>query len=231
MNEDVFKLNPNVKFGILIGRNIKNSETKTEDEERLRSAEEDLRRTYQPDQVRELANIASYRDLMRSSGINPNKFPSSVEAMVKRILKGGQLPTINALVDLCNAVSIENIISLGAHDLADIHEDLVVRYSRKGDQFLPFGAMEYEDVQEGELVFTSGNKVQTRKWIWRQSELGKTTLDSRHIFFQLVGFEDGKDSSLKKAMAALEQIIVERFGGDCEKSIVDPQNPMIEFSR
>ena len=33
VNEDVFKLNPNVKFGILIGRNIKNSETKTEDEE------------------------------------------------------------------------------------------------------------------------------------------------------------------------------------------------------
>ena len=102
MNEDVFKLNPNVKFGILIGRNIKNSETKTEDEERLRSAEEDLRRTYQPDQVRELANIASYRDLMRSSGLILI-FPLPVEAMVKRILKGGQLPTINALVDLCNA--------------------------------------------------------------------------------------------------------------------------------
>ena len=52
----------------------------------------------QPDQVRELANIASYRDLMKFR-VNPNKFPPSVEAMVKRILKGGQLPTINALVD------------------------------------------------------------------------------------------------------------------------------------
>ncbi|SET82787.1 B3/4 domain-containing protein, partial [Natronincola peptidivorans] len=42
------------------------------------------------------------------------------------------MPLINALVDLCNAVSIEQCISLGAHDLKDIHEDLEVRFSREG---------------------------------------------------------------------------------------------------
>src|SRR5690554_158640 len=131
VDKEVFRLNPNLKFGILIGNNIKNSKTRPEDEERLRKAEDEMRCKYHLNQVRELENIACYRDLMRKSGINPNKFPPSVEAMVKRILKGGQLPMINSLVDLCNAVSIENIISLGAHDLMDIHEDLEVRYSRK----------------------------------------------------------------------------------------------------
>ncbi|SET79242.1 B3/4 domain-containing protein [Natronincola peptidivorans] len=96
------------------------------------------------------------------------------------------MPLINALVDLCNAVSIEQCISLGAHDLKDIHEDLEVRFSREGDIFLPFGAMDYEKVDAGELTFTSGNVVQTRKWIWRQSELGKTTVDSKDIFFSLL---------------------------------------------
>ncbi len=42
--------------------------------------------------------------------------------------------------DLSNAVSIERIISLGAHDLNDIHENLEVRFSKNGDVFLPFGA-------------------------------------------------------------------------------------------
>jgi len=199
VDASVFDMNPNIKFGILIGKNIKNSETMTDDEGRLRDAEKRMRETFQVDQVRELSNVSFYREIMTKAGINPNKFPPSVEAMFKRILKGGDLPVINALVDVCNAVSIEQIISLGAHDLNDIHKDLEVRFSKNGDIFLPFGATEYENVDKGELVFTSGNIVQTRKWIWRQSELGKTTIYSKDIFFQLVGFDDNKESTLNKA--------------------------------
>ena len=225
----VFEANPRIQFGILVGRNIKNSETLAADEARLRSAESRMREKYQPDQVRELFNVSAYREVMAGMGMNPNKFPPSVEAMYKRILKGGALPVINALVDLCNAVSIEKVISLGAHDLQDIHADLEVRVSRDGDVFLPFGATEYENVDGGELVFTSGNVVQTRKWIWRQSELGKTTVDSKDIFFQLVGFDDDQEAALKGAMDEIEALVRERFQGGCEKYIVDRKNPAIEF--
>ena len=166
---------------------------------------------------------------MTKSVINPNKYPPSIEAMFKRIIKGGQLPVINALVDLCNAVSIENGISLGGHDLNDIHEDLEVRYSRKGDIFLPFGAESYEDVPEGELVFTSGNIVQTLKWVWRQSELGKLTNESHNVFFQLVGFEYHEQSNLKKAMDDIENLVTDRFNGKVRRYMVDINNPSIEF--
>ena len=227
VDEAVFEINPEIKFGILIGSNIKNSETSAEDEKRLREAEENMRKTVKAEEVRALPNVALYREVMAKAGINPNKFLPSVEAMFKRILKGGALPKINALVDLCNAVSIEQIISLGAHDLSDIHEDLEVCFSRGGDKFIPFGSEEPEMVEEGELVFKSGNYVQTRKWIWRQSELGKTTLDSKDIFFQLVGF--GDDPSLNNAMAGIEDLIINRFGGSSKKYLVDINNRYIDF--
>jgi DNA/RNA-binding domain of Phe-tRNA-synthetase-like protein len=229
IENSVFKLNPNIKFGIIVGKNIQNSESTAEDVERLKKAEAKMRETIKAEQLRELHNVALYRDVMLKSGINPNKYPPSVEAMFKRIVKGGELPTINALVDLCNAVSIENGISLGGHDLKDIHDDLEVRYSRKGDVFLPFGAESYEDVPEGELVFTSGHVVQTLKWVWRQSELGKITLDSHHIFFQLVGFEYEEGSSLYNAMDEIEWLVKNRFNGTCTRYIVDMSNPSIEF--
>lgn len=225
----VFEMNPNIRFGILIGKDLKNSETTSEDRIRLRDAEKRMRETVQADQVRDLKNISLYREVMMKSGINPNKFPPSSEAMFKRILKGGELPIINALVDLCNAVSIEQIISLGAHDLADIHEDLAVRFSKEGDVFLPFGATEYENVDSDELVFTSGIIVQTRKWIWRQSELGKTTINSRNIFFQLVGFDKDECGSLRKAMNEIEALIINRFQGTCQKYLVDSSNTQIDF--
>jgi len=229
IDKSVFELNPNIKFGILVGENIINSETTSEDEKRLRNAENKMREEIKPENLRDLHNVALYRDVMIKSGINPNKYPPSVEAMFKRIIKGGQLPVINALVDLCNAVSIEQGISLGGHDLSDIHEDLEVRYSRKGDIFLPFGSEEYEDVQEGELVFASGNVVQTLKWVWRQSELGKLTNSSNNIFFQLVGFEYNEESTLYKAMEDIEKLVTDRFHGSCKKYLVDISNPSIEF--
>jgi DNA/RNA-binding domain of Phe-tRNA-synthetase-like protein len=173
--------------------------------------------------------VRGYRDIMGKSGINPNKYPPSTEAMLKRVLKGASLPNINALVDLCNAVSIENQISLGGHDLIDIKEDLSVRFTRGTEKFLPFGASEYESVEEGELVFTSGDVVQTRKWIWRQSELGKMTLDTSNVFFQLVGFEDNADGPLIRSLESLERLIVERFNGSYQRFIVKQSCPEIEF--
>ncbi|WP_312810678.1 phenylalanine--tRNA ligase beta subunit-related protein [Sedimentibacter sp.] len=229
IDKSIFNLKPNIKFGIIVGHNIINSETSDEDEQRLRDAENKMRNEISQEQLRELHNVKNYREVMTETGINPNKYPPSVEAMFKRIIKGGRLPVINALVDLCNAISIEQGISLGGHDLKDIHEDLEVRYSRNGDIFLPFGCEEYEDVQENELVFTSGNVVQTLKWVWRQSELGKITLDSSDVFFQLVGFECEKDSSLYNAMEDIESLIINRFKGNCKKYLVDIHNNSIEF--
>jgi DNA/RNA-binding domain of Phe-tRNA-synthetase-like protein len=151
-----------------------------------------------------------------------------MEAMMKRVLKGGQLPTINSLVDLCNAISIENQVSLGGHDLADIHDDLSVGFTKGGEKFLPFGAEEYESVETGELVFISGDVVQTRKWVWRQSELGKMTQETTDVFFQLTGFSDGPDSPLSKALDSLEETL-KGFGGTCQRFIVKPGNGSIEF--
>ncbi|MHB1391693.1 MAG: B3/B4 domain-containing protein [Clostridia bacterium] len=226
---EVFALNPQLHFGILVGKGLKNSESKAEDAERLRAAENKVRQLILAEDLRNHPIVKGYRKTMEKAGINPNKYPPSTEAMLKRVLKGGALPEINALVDLCNAVSIENQISLGGHDLRDIHEDLSVCFTKGNERFLPFGAAEYESVEAGELVFTSGDVVQTRKWVWRQSKLGKMDLDTHDVFFQLVGFEDNDGSQLMQALSSLEELIEGRFGGQYQRYVVNQNNPDIEF--
>jgi DNA/RNA-binding domain of Phe-tRNA-synthetase-like protein len=230
VSPEVFELSPELKFGILIGKGLQNTPSSLEDTARLRASENLIRQIIPVEELRNHPIVQSYRNTMEKAGINPNKYPVSVEAMFKRVLKGASLPDINALVDLCNAVSLENQISLGGHDLRDIPEDLAVRYTQGTEKFLPFGAAEYESVDAGELVFTSGDIVQTRKWIWRQSELGKMTLDSHDIFFQLVGYEDQIGGPLMNALDSVEKLITERFQGQCQRFIVHQHNPEIEFS-
>jgi len=231
VHKEVFEICPDLQFGILIGSNLSHIGGLEEDALKLRTAEIQIRQKIEPDALRNHPNINGYRTVMEQSGINPNKYPPSSEAMIKRILKGASLPNINGLVDLCNAISLENVISLGGHDLADISEDLSVCLTKGNETFLPFGSDVYEPVEANELVFTSGDIVQTRKWVWRQSELGKMTEQTQNVFFQLVGFDgDGLDSFLK-AMDAVEEMIKTRFNGHCERMIVNKDNPEIEFSK
>ncbi|HAE43081.1 MAG TPA: hypothetical protein DCG34_09225 [Clostridiales bacterium] len=225
----VFDKNPGVRFGIIVGKGIKNSETTEEDSEILGKAELLLRSRIKPDNLKSHEDIEVYRNALLSVGINPNKFMNSVEAMSKRVVKGDSLPRINALVDRCNAIALTEVISLGGHDLRDIDEDLEVRITTDADKFLPFGEEDFEQVKAGELVFISGNKIQTRQWLWRQSELGKVRLDSTDVFFQLVGFEGDHGKKFNRAMRALENLISDRFEGSFETYEVNRTNRSIEF--
>ena len=226
----VFEKNPDVCASIIIGKGLQNSMTTETDSQVLGEAEASTRKQIEPSNLKTYPPIALYRDALRNAGINPNKFMNSVEAMSKRVVKSGSLPRINALVDLCNAVALEECISLGAHDLRDINEDLAVRMSVEGDTFLPFGADVFEAVPAGELVFISGSKVQTRQWLWRQSELGKIVEDSSDILFQLVGFKGEYHQNFENAIESIEQLVADRFGGNFQTYRVDADHPEIEFN-
>jgi DNA/RNA-binding domain of Phe-tRNA-synthetase-like protein len=135
-------------------------------------------------------DLQPYREAFQKLGFNPNKFSCSVEALAARIVKGGMLPDINPAVNLANAYSLKYSLPMGAHDLDAAHGDIEVRFSRAGDSFVPFGQSEPELLDEGELVYADGREIKTRRWIWRQSDRGKVTAESKNIFFPIDGFAD-----------------------------------------
>lgn len=225
----IFEKNPRVCFGIVVAKGLKNSNTTDADSSRLEKSEDSVKASIPANQLKTTPAIMVYREALKNVEINGNKYMNSVEAMSKRIVKGGSLPRINALVDLCNAIALKHMVSLGAHDLRDIHEDLAVRVSVEGDKFLPFGESDYEVVAPGEVVFTSGNSVQTRQWLWRQSQLGMIDMESSDIIFQLVGFKGEHYDAFEKALLEVEQLAIERFGGETQRYIVNNEMPEIEF--
>lgn len=225
----LFEKNPNIIFAIVIGKNLKNTTTTKSDDFDLDQSECQLRERVSLDAIKTHPDFLVYRDALTQVGINPNKYMNSVEAMSKRVIKGDKLPRINALVDLCNAISLKHVVSLGGHDLADIDADLMVRRTVDGDSFLPFGMEAFERVPPNEVVFTSGNKIQTRQWLWRQSELGKMTLETKNVFFQLVGFKGDHLVKLQSTVRELEHLIQNRFNGSFETFFVDANQNEIQF--
>lgn len=225
--ESVLEKEPNIVVYLLDATGLTNQLSDAHDEHLLRDAEQALRLQYGESDVRQLPEVVLYRQLLERTGTNPNRFPASIEAMVKRILKGASLPLINRIVDRGNAVSLTHLISLGAHDKRDIHEDLELRFSKEGDCFLPLGEQEEELVPAGELVFASGPVVQTRKGFWRQSDFGKTTLTSTDLYFHVVSFSSLREQN-EKVLEGLKQIITD-CGGTYQSFYLDQDQPEVEW--
>ncbi|WP_027718395.1 B3/B4 domain-containing protein [Desulfovirgula thermocuniculi] len=209
VSDEVFEMLPGVCFGVVVARDVDNTVPRPAIVDFLRQMESAVREKFQGVSVKEHPAIACYREAFKRLGMNPNKFPSSVEALVSRVVKGGQLPDINGVVNLVNALSLKYLLPMGAHDLDSQEGDLEVRFTRTAEPFVPFGGAP-EMVPPGELVYADRREVRTRRWIWRQSERGKVTAESRNIFMPVDGFVDANREAVLAARDELA-LLLERF--------------------
>ncbi|MCL6638992.1 MAG: hypothetical protein K6T80_04825 [Firmicutes bacterium] len=229
IDDGVFEVLSEVCFGVVVARNLDNLAPRPPVKELLDRSVSEVREKYKDRNIKEHPDFLCYREAFQKLGVNPNKFPSSVEALTARVVKGGTLPDINGVVNLVNAISLKYSLPMGAHDLDSVRGDLTVRFSRPGDQFTPFGQSVPETVEEGELVYADGREVRTRRWIWRQSDRGKVTEESRNIFFPIDGFVNHNRAAVLKARDELAGLLELVFQGETATFYLDGSNRMIEF--
>lgn len=223
--DEIFQKLPNACFGVVMARGLKNDRPQPAVAQAFEAALAAAQARFQSAKVKELPEIAPYRDAFRTLGINPNKYPCSIEALFSRIAKGKGLPAINPIVDLGNAVSLAHVVPIGAHDLADADADIMVRLAEAGDIFTPFGAAESEAPEIGEAVYAVGNVVRTRRWTWRQSEIGKITPATTDVFFPIDGFAGFNEANVLAARDAIAESLTALFGVEPVVGFVDAAHP------
>ncbi|MBX5455543.1 MAG: hypothetical protein IRZ31_01475 [Thermogemmatispora sp.] len=125
--------------------------------------------------------VQPWRERLRAIGVS-SKFPSSIEALLRRALKGGEPFSINALVDFYNTVSLRYVVPVGGFDLEQVRGPLELRLTREGDQFTALGEEEPQPVQVGEVAYTDGQTILTRHFVWRQSRTALITPETRRVF-------------------------------------------------
>ena len=229
IEDSVFETLPTMCVGVVAAKGINNHEDYPEIERLLDDAIHQAEQRFSGKRVKEEPEILPYRSAFQSLGINPNKYMCSIEALFTRIAKGKGMPHINPLVDLNNAVSLMNTLPMGTHDLSLSEEDIVIRYSRPGDTFLPFGSETEEAPDEGEVVYAVGNQIRTRRWTWRQSEHGKIDGSTSYVFFPIDGFWGVNDDKVKYAADQLEGLLKQHFGCQTIKGFVDMENPQMSL--
>ncbi|MBI2828605.1 MAG: hypothetical protein HYX77_04965 [Acidobacteria bacterium] len=79
--------------------------------------------------------IAAVRTMYKRVGIDPTKRRPSSEALLRRVRKGGSLPRINSMVDVCNWCSLEFQLPYGLYDAARIEGDVMLRLGVGGESY------------------------------------------------------------------------------------------------
>jgi len=226
--DEVFEKLPDLYFGVVVGNQMNNQQNIPEIYDLMKNEMNQVKNNLTGINLKEYQGILPYRDAFNKLNLNPNKFMSSVEAMVKRVSKGNILPSINPVVDLVNRISLKYILPMGAHDLDALEGEIALRFSRKGDAFTPLGEELVEVLDSGELVYADSKRIRTRRWIWRQSNIGKIDENSKNIFLPIDGFHTNKERVIK-AVEELEILLKKYFNCKTKKGFIDINHQEMEI--
>lgn len=86
-------------------------------------------------QAGDIPGVAENRSMFHRLGVDPTKTRPSSEALLRRVLKGQDLPSIHPVVDVCNLASLEHQLPLGLYDRAELRGPVFARLGRKGEGY------------------------------------------------------------------------------------------------
>lgn len=149
----------------------------------LRAAEREAREAFGHGRAADHPHIAAWRRAFAAFGAKPSKYPCSAEALLSRVLKGGDLPGINRAVDLYNAVSVRRVLPAGGEDRDKLVGDLVLTLARGTEPFDALGDEGVTHPSPGEVVWVDSVGVTCRRWNWRQGKRTMLTEATRNAYF------------------------------------------------
>ena len=157
----------------------------------------------------ELPSLAAWRRVFRGFGVDPTQYRSAAEALLRRLMKQGELPSIGTLVDLANLVSIRYALPVAVFDQRGISGGTTVRLARGDEPWADLGSSQTEHPEPGEVIFAdAANVVSARRWCWRQSAVSAAREDTTEILVTVEGHHDEAEHDVARALADLEALLV-----------------------
>jgi len=96
---------------------------------------EELRRRHPDAKSSEVPGAADARALYKDLGLDPTKVWPSNEALLRRVLKGEALYTVNTLVDALNLCSLRAQLPFGLYDLDRVEPPVLPRRGGPGESY------------------------------------------------------------------------------------------------
>jgi DNA/RNA-binding domain of Phe-tRNA-synthetase-like protein len=154
-----------------------------------------------PERLVEAPAIREWREAYQKFNVKPSKYRSSVEQLYRRALKGDIIGTRFPLVNLYCYASLIKMVPMGAYDLKKVAENIEIRLSQAGEEFLAIGEQKPFVTEAGTVVYADEAGVVC--WAWNHRDSARTCLEastSKAIFFA----DSAAESSRGRASESIE---------------------------
>jgi len=172
--------------------------------------------------------IANWRKIYSDMGVKPSGYRCSLEALLRRVIKGENIWNVSSVVDCYNCVSVMTLLPMGAYDVHKLKGDLTLRYGKEGEIFLPLGSGEEITVKDTHIVYADEEKICCWLWNHRDSRLCAVTTDTKEALFFVDAAQESDAPDVEKALDLLS-CHLEAIGCNAKaKGIINKPTPQAE---
>jgi DNA/RNA-binding domain of Phe-tRNA-synthetase-like protein len=223
---EVLALFPDAIVGLAAATNVRNTGEDPQDAADLRRAEAGLAARVGNVPVAEHPRIAAWRDAYRRFGAKPKDNPSSIENLVRRVLKGWTVPHVNRLVDIYNAISLEMLLPAGGEDMDAIEGDVELTVAAEDEPPVRLlGEPEARPPKPGEVIYRDRAGAICRRWNWKEADRTKLTEATRSAILVVEGLPPATREDVSAAVEELARRVRERCGATVVTGILEGVSP------
>ena len=230
INDKIFKKFPGLNVGILVCKNINNEGSAEEVIKNIRKREKEIQSQFNSETLSQNPKINVWREAYKILGAKPRENRSSVEALYKRALQGGELRHINKIVDIYNYISLKHMFPVGGEDLDKIQGDIHLTVAEKDEPLvLLLGDKEARSPHEGEVIYRDEISTICRRFNWREANRTKFTEGTKNAIIVMEGLLPVLRGDIERVLGETKELIESFCGGELSKFILNKDNPEIEF--
>ena len=225
---EIWKTFPDAFLGVIIFQGIANKGESGEVMSALRAEEEQIPSRFQSVSVNDHPHIAPWREAYRKFGAKPKDYPSSIENLCRRMIKGHRLPHINLLVDIYNTISLRYVLPTGGEDLDQTTGDIQLTFAGENEAAVKLlGEPEERAPKPGEVIYKDDVGAICRRWNWKEADRTKLTEETKNGILIIEGLPPVDRSLVQKAIEELSTLVQTYCGGSNRTEIVSASNPVI----
>ena len=169
-----------------------------------------------PTEIRTLDEVVAFQEILKKVGVNPRKEQPSVERLLAGVLKRGDLPAINSLVDAYNLVSVRSRCSMGAHDLDTFTPPVVLRILNGRETFTPLGKTDPAPVTAGEFGYVDAADRLLCRLDLLQADFSKVMARTTNALLIIEGTAAHAPEKIRQTFSDAMELITRYCGGTAE---------------
>jgi DNA/RNA-binding domain of Phe-tRNA-synthetase-like protein len=221
---------PTIRAGVVHASGLANGPSPAALLDDYRAEQQAARARLEATAIADLPSIAAWRRAFSRFGVKPTQHRNAAEALLRRLAKHGDIPSVNTLVDIGNLVSIRHAVPVAAFDLAGIDGSITVRFAAGDERFTDLGSSGSVVPDPGEVIFVDTNDVvSARRWCWRQGAQSATSPATVEALIVVEGHHDTAGQDVEAALGDLTSLLAAHQPDSRARSyVLSPANPRTE---